>query len=79
VATGVVVLALWFLALGVGTSAVLLARRRSRVLTRYEAQQCIHCGYDIRANPAQCPECGSLVLEQSVLYWEERVRESRAL
>lgn len=77
-ATGVVVIVLWFLALAVGTGAVLLARRRSSVLRRYEAQQCIRCGYDIRANPAQCPECGSVVLEQSMEYWEERVKESRA-
>ena len=75
-ATGVVVVGLWFLALGVGTGAVLLLRRRSRVLTRYEAQQCIRCGYDVRASVGQCPECGSALLEQSVVYWKQRMNET---
>lgn len=77
-AIGAVVVVLWFLALSAGTGAVLLLRRRSCVVRRYEAQRCIHCGYDIRASLGQCPECGSALLEQSVAYWKQRMKESSA-
>ena len=33
-------------------------RRRPR---RLEQLRCIHCGYDLRATPEKCPECGNVV------------------
>lgn len=33
---------------------------RSRQKSRRAAHQCIACGYDLRATPEQCPECGAV-------------------
>jgi hypothetical protein len=50
---------LWFLALlfAILPALHLRAAMRSRILRR--AGHCPRCGYDLRATPDRCPECGT--------------------
>ncbi|MGA2440326.1 MAG: hypothetical protein ABSH08_05175 [Tepidisphaeraceae bacterium] len=50
---------LWWLALffGIVPAMAFLRRRRS---TRDASGLCIKCGYDLRATPDRCPECGTI-------------------
>jgi hypothetical protein len=39
---------------------IVLARKRALVKKRAAQSLCIHCGYDLRATPDRCPECGAI-------------------
>ena len=58
----------WSLTAAIAVSATLLTgmvwrRWRQRRLAQTEGL-CAHCGYDLRATPQQCPECGTLALKR---------------
>ena len=53
----------WYLALlACATPAQMLAKalwRQRRSERRRRSGRCLACGYDLRATPERCPECGS--------------------
>jgi hypothetical protein len=48
---------------GVGAFIIvnILNRRAHRRIARRMNGQCVRCGYDIRATPDRCPECGNAI------------------
>jgi hypothetical protein len=51
----------WFLLIVTGAlPAWRYDRFRRRAAARARAGHCPHCGYDLRATPDQCPECGAV-------------------
>ena len=52
---------LWFPTILAATLPLIWLVRRVRRLRRIKASQCARCGYDLRATPDRCPECGTAV------------------
>ena len=57
----VVIVPHWFVFGASVLLAVALVRRRRRLGRRFFAGHCRACGYDLRATPGRCPECGTVV------------------
>ena len=51
--------ALWIPIL-IGLPGAFWAGRRFRRAYRQAANRCVRCGYDLRATPGRCPECGTI-------------------
>ena len=49
----------WFLLAASVAATALLAAARARRARRRQPGTCNSCGYDLRATPGRCPECGS--------------------
>jgi hypothetical protein len=57
----------WFLVLTF--SALPLARLREgyRLWLRRRSHLCVNCGYDLRATPDRCPECGTIPPKKEII------------
>ena len=53
----------WFVIAGSGVLPALWFRRRRRTRYRLRHGLCPSCGYDLRASPGRCPECGPAVAD----------------
>jgi hypothetical protein len=53
----------WFLFALTAPAPLVMAVRRRRRRRRREKGQCLACGYDLRATPERCPECGAFAKE----------------
>jgi hypothetical protein len=49
----------WPLFVLTGLGPLLWLRARVRLRARRRRRQCLSCGYDLRASPDRCPECGT--------------------
>jgi hypothetical protein len=50
----------WFFLLAGAILPAKYVRRVWRTKIRVRNRQCISCGYDLRATPERCPECGAI-------------------
>jgi hypothetical protein len=63
----IVILPYWAVAAAVATLTFGFAWIHSRTRWRLRAGQCPGCGYDLRATPDRCPECGHAAGPNAIL------------
>jgi hypothetical protein len=57
----------WFFALVSGIPSFVYLRRQIAVRRRRGEGLCRRCGYDLRASPDRCPECGTTVPTKEII------------
>jgi hypothetical protein len=55
---------LWAICVPTALAPLRRARRRARSIYRLKRGRCVDCGYDLRATPGRCPECGAMAAVQ---------------
>jgi len=53
-------IALWLFLLAIWSRRVSIFLRKRRLNYRQRHGLCLVCGYDLRATPDRCPECGTI-------------------
>lgn len=70
-----VALPLWVFALSTALPVTLALGRTVRHQRRLRGNRCTNCGYDVRASPGRCPECGETLFSPrpfARLTWVDR-------
>ena len=55
----------YLVAFGIFLSSTPWLARKSLRRMRASHGMCVQCGYDLRANPASCPECGAKIVHET--------------
>ena len=55
----------WSLAALAATPAILATGAKALRKRRLGSLTCARCGYDLRATPGRCPECGAVAMERA--------------
>lgn len=56
----------WLFVLACALLPLAWLHRRRRIARRRTSQRCVTCGYNLRATPDRCPECGTVVAARIV-------------